>query len=280
MARTYSSVPLDEEESLNGNGNGNRGQHDGLDEKWSWRDATESIPERLKRISPHWMWVAHGFLLTCSILILALSYCVVSMNHGAMSRVSLRAAYLFCGLAPAAKAIQYEIQHFDLPPMPVGPFVGKGKAVDEAWEAISGIGDTMVSKDEMIKMGHDPEGTLQITDPDTGKKGYRVAVEVFHQLHCLNLLRQANYKTHYKPLGGDIADAPMDLHGHLDHCIDALRQFVMCQGDVNVFPFRFPFGDDDPWPDYAGQHVCRNFDAIRKWGVEHTVRKGKDEPEH
>lgn len=54
----------------------------------------------------------------------------------------------------------------------------------------------------------------------------------------------------------------------------------MCQGDVNVFAFRFPFGDGDPWPDYTTPHVCRNYDRIRTWAVEHTVRQGKDEPEH
>jgi len=138
----------------------------------------------------------------------------------------------------------------------------------------------MVSRAEMIKMGLDPKGALEITDPATGKRGYRVAIEVFHQLHCLNLLRQANYKSHYSPLGGDVSAENEDLHGHLNHCIDALRQFVMCQSDVNVFPFRFPFNDGDPWPDYETQHVCRNFDGIKRWAVDHAVAQGVDEPEH
>jgi hypothetical protein len=132
----------------------------------------------------------------------------------------------------------------------------------------------------MLKMNMDPTGALQVTDPKTGRRGYRVAVEVFHQLHCLNLLRQANHKAHYAPQGGDTAAEPADLHGHLDHCIDALRQFVMCQSDTNVFPFRFPFNDGDPWPDYSSPRMCRNFEKIREWAVEHGVEQGVDEPEH
>jgi len=142
------------------------------------------------------------------------------------------------------------------------------------------VPDTMVTRDEMLKMNMDPTGALEITDPSTGKRGYRVAIEVFHQLHCLNLLRQANHKAHYAPQGGDTAAEPEDLHGHLDHCIDALRQFVMCQADTNVFPFRFPFNDGDPWPDYSSPRMCRNYEKVRDWAVEHGVAQGIGEPDH
>jgi hypothetical protein len=151
---------------------------------------------------------------------------------------------------------------------------------DHANQSPTEVGDTMVSREEMIKMNLDPNGALEITDPATGKRGFRVAIEVFHQLHCLDLLRQANYKSHYAPLGGDTAAPVHDLTGHLDHCIDALRQFVMCQGDINVFAFRFPFNDGDPWPDYTTPRVCRNYGSIRKWAVDHTVAQGVDEPDH
>jgi hypothetical protein len=185
--------------------------------------------------------------------------------------------------------------------VPEGPFVGEGPEVDASWEYITDnsmsnlypylpalnanqlstkVGDIMVSREEMIKMKLDPNGALEITDPATGKRGFRVAVEVFHQLHCLNLLRQSNHKAYYAPLGGDTAAEGHDLHGHLDHCIDALRQFVMCQGDVNVFAFRFPFNDGDPWPDYTTPRVCRNYASIRQWTVDHTVAQGPDEPDH
>jgi hypothetical protein len=180
-----------------------------------------------------------------------------------------------------------------------GPFIGKGPEVDAMWDYITDgrtsnrhraahvslltmmkVPDTMISREEMIKIGLDPKGTLEITDPRTGKRGHRVAVEVFHQLHCLNLMRQNNYKSHYKAMGGDTADEPHDLSGHIDHCIDALRQFIMCQGDVNVFAFRYPFGDNDPWPDYTTPHVCRNFESLRTWAIEHGVPKTPGEPDH
>lgn len=206
---------------------------------------------------------------------------------------------LILSIAPAASAVKYETQHFDLPPFTEGPFVGNGDDVDAAWDEISAsmfsnsvfgymynstnpilVGDTMISREEMIKLGLDPDTSLAITDPRDGKPGYRVAVEVFHQLHCLNLLRQNIYKDYYSPLGGDTSAAAEDLQGHLDHCIDALRQFVMCQGDIGVFSFHYPLNDGDPWPNYSTPHTCRNFDSIRQWAIDHTVPRGPDEPEH
>ncbi|KAF2005670.1 hypothetical protein P154DRAFT_483134 [Amniculicola lignicola CBS 123094] len=183
--------------------------------------------------------------------------------------------------SPVNEAIKYEIKHFDLPPIPSGPYVGEGDDIDAKWNwATDGIPDTMVSREEMLKMNMDPNGALEITDPKTGRRGYRVAIEVFHQLHCLNLLRQANHKAHYEKQGGDTSAEPMDLTGHLDHCIDALRQFVMCQADTNVFPFRFPYEDGDPWPDYSSPRMCRNYEKVRDWAVEHGVEQGVNEPEH
>ncbi|KAF2727229.1 hypothetical protein EJ04DRAFT_393297, partial [Polyplosphaeria fusca] len=217
-------------------------------------------------------WVAQAVMLSASITFFAVGLCMRSTKQGD----SIPTTW-----SPVNEAIQYETKHFDLPPVPDGPFVGKGDVVDAKWDWLTdSIPDTMVTRDEMIKMGMDPNGALEITDPRTGKRGFRVAIEVFHQLHCLNLMRQANYKSHYAAFGGDTAAEPMDLHGHIDHCIDALRQFIMCQSDTNVFPFRYPFRpevDPTPWPDYSSARTCRNFEKIREFAINHGVEQGPDE---
>ena len=77
MAKLYNSLPLDEEESLAGNGGMNRSN-----EKWSWKEVTESIPSKMQKFGPSWIWLVHAALLSISIAILAMSYCVVQMSHG------------------------------------------------------------------------------------------------------------------------------------------------------------------------------------------------------
>ncbi|OTB06921.1 hypothetical protein M426DRAFT_318631 [Hypoxylon sp. CI-4A] len=266
MSKPYRSDPLDEEPFL--------AKEEGFDEKWTESRGSHSLPDALQRLSPHWAWLCHAVLLTISFTFFALSFC-----SKASKRTDLEYTQKYSAWSPAASAVKYETQHFDLPPVVEGQYIGKGDDVDAAWDAISAIGDTMISREEMIKLGLDPGSSLAITDPD-GNPGYRVAVEVFHQLHCLNLMRQNVYKDYYSPLGGDTSAPKHDLQGHLDHCIDALRQFVMCQSDIGVFSFNFPFNDGDPWPNYSTPHTCRNFNSIKQWAIDHTVPRGPDEPEH
>ncbi|KAI1368518.1 hypothetical protein F5Y08DRAFT_267010 [Xylaria arbuscula] len=269
MARKYNPLSLDEEPFLE------KGERVESEEKLTWTDSSESLTSVTRNLSPHWIWLAHAILLSLSTLLFALSFCTKTAKISDLEYTEKYSAW-----SPAASAVEYETQHFDLPPIAEGPFIGKGDDVDAKWDYISALGDTMISHEEMTSLGLDPNSSLKITDPRNGKPGYRVAIEVFHQLHCLNLLRQNVYKDYYAPLGGDTSAPLMDLRGHLDHCIDALRQFVMCQGDVGVFSFNYPFNDGDPWPDYSTPHTCRNFESIRQWAVDHTVPRGPDEPEH
>ena len=46
----------------------------------------------------------------------------------------------------------------------------------------------------------------------------------------------------------------------------------MCQSDIGVITFHnVPGQDDGPWPDFDTRHVCRDFEAIRDWAIDHTV---------
>jgi hypothetical protein len=77
------------------------------------------------------------------------------------------------------------------------------------------VPDQMVSKSDFPKLKK-PDDAMQVTDPNTGETGYRVGIEVFHQLHCLNLLRMSTYPDHYKTISwSDTNDAPEKVREHL-----------------------------------------------------------------
>ena len=60
-----------------------------------------------------------------------------------------------------------------------------------------------------------PKTHLRAVNPKTGVEGYRVGLEVFHQLHCINLLRQVTYKDYYTKLGnGNFAGGEEELQMH------------------------------------------------------------------
>ncbi|KAK0646371.1 hypothetical protein B0T16DRAFT_160119 [Cercophora newfieldiana] len=237
------------------------------------------IPNSGLQLRKHWVWLAHAMLLSASMTFFALSLCMkgtAPSESGFLDQIST--------WSPLFPAVKYEPVKFDLTPIPKArgsPYIGYGPEVDKAWDYIANdIGDIMITEEERMQLGLSPD-SLKIQHPKTGEWGYRAGVEVFHQLHCLNLLRQALYKDEYyskKEIGGDVGDAdgPEDLNGHLDHCIEALRQNLMCHGDVSVFTFRkFPEfydqGIEDEWPDFEVNHMCRNFEMLRKWNNDHVV---------
>jgi hypothetical protein len=72
----------------------------------------------------------------------------------------------------------------------------------------------MISQEELERLDLDPT-SIKITDPKTGNEGYRAGLEVFHQLHCLNLLRQYTWRGYYKDQGGDISDDQEEIRAHI-----------------------------------------------------------------
>lgn len=77
------------------------------------------------------------------------------------------------------------------------------------------VPDQMVSMEDFPKL-QKPEDSLKVTNPNTGETGYRVGLEVFHQLHCLNLLRMSTYPDYYpKVWWSDMNDKAETVRAHL-----------------------------------------------------------------
>jgi hypothetical protein len=58
------------------------------------------------------------------------------------------------------------------------------------------------------------------------------------------------------------------LTGKSDHCIDALRQTLVCHADVSPLPFHVNRFNHKIVPELATRHTCRDFDRIREWARE------------
>jgi len=116
----------------------------------------------------------------------------------------------------------------------VSPYKGPpSPAVDAAWNALT---DTYIvaippeALDQMNKL------EAAVSFPPNSPKGaggkYVGAVEVFHQLHCLDPLRKKTHEDYYKDKGGAWKDGAEILELHVGHCIDMLRVKLMCDSDV------------------------------------------------
>ena len=56
-----------------------------------------------------------------------------------------------------------------------------------------------------------------------------------------------------------------------DHCIEILRLNTQCYADIGLFTLYMVEGDPLAWPELNTRHVCRNFDGVRQWALDHSV---------
>jgi hypothetical protein len=58
----------------------------------------------------------------------------------------------------------------------------------------------------------------------------------------------------------------------LAHCLDILRQQLMCTVDVGILG-QIWWNKEAPiaFPDFNTKHKCRNFEDVRKWAEEHQA---------
>ena len=61
------------------------------------------------------------------------------------------------------------------------------------------------------------------------------------------------------------------------HCLDIVRQQLMCTVDIGVLGqvwFQPSMSEyPEAYVDFNTKHVCRDFDAVRNWALEHQIPK-------
>ena len=58
---------------------------------------------------------------------------------------------------------------------------------------------------------------------------------------------------------------------HLDHCLDMIRQNIMCSSDIT--PITYAWSKKEQRAVAVGKvmRTCRDFEAIKQWGIGHQV---------
>jgi hypothetical protein len=55
-----------------------------------------------------------------------------------------------------------------------------------------------------------------------------------------------------------------------DHCVEHMRQYIMCAGDLTPIPTKFFPSVNHSYVDPERPHTCRNFQKVRDWVLERT----------
>lgn len=108
------------------------------------------------------------------------------------------------------------------------------------------------------------------------------SLSVYHQLHCLDGMRHAFYIMYEAAKSGERVDVenlaqPFALR-HTTHCIDFLRQKIMCNADVTV---EFVGPEHNGTIVFGKEYQCTRWPELTSWVVDRQARweKAKAEKE-
>ncbi|KAK7044215.1 hypothetical protein VNI00_007937 [Paramarasmius palmivorus] len=166
--------------------------------------------------------------------------------------------------SPALEVVEPQIKVFHVGfPGDLSPFqIPSSPELDEAWEDLYQFGISKITKDQAMLL---PNKTWPIPGDE---EHYVAELDVFHNLHCLNMVRKALDPAYYTDW--NIAENKESAK-HVSHCLDWVRQSIMCHADTSVIVWQ--------WEDWANEtivkgdvaHTCRNFEKIRDWAKERTL---------
>lgn len=219
-------------------------------------------------------WFEHArrglFLSSVAMLLLVMGFCLGrSHEHrvrgGGGSAESMAAAILGAGAGGGLLPQQAFVPEipttevvFDFPT----PYEDTSVEGDKLWDALMPIGSGFVRVPNPRRYDM-PESKAIEDDPEEAEI---YSVSVLHQLHCLGVIRDV-IKNYEKNEPSRFARG-----GHEYHCLDYLRQAVMCNGDTTLDYAELH--DDGTRRGFSGAnstHQCRSWDAIVGWAVENRA---------
>jgi hypothetical protein len=123
-------------------------------------------------------------------------------------------------------------------------------------------------------MGHNT--TLAVRFPGTiGDGGYPVFASGTHAIHCLHHIWKDHYIEELTEVQELKAGFPKMYELHYEHCVDYMRQYIMCKFDTTAVPFNWVLDHQNPTPNGNTIHKCVNWDNLQAWMKKHAV----EEPE-
>ena len=89
-----------------------------------------------------------------------------------------------------------------------------------------------------------------------------------------NLLRKLLYPDKYS------LDQSDDNIMHLSHCVDSMRQSLMCHSDIATINFFWSDEENHMKGNLETTHMCRDFSKIRQWAAARQMRGDFDPDEY
>ncbi|KAH8807614.1 hypothetical protein F5884DRAFT_880843 [Xylogone sp. PMI_703] len=126
--------------------------------------------------------------------------------------------------------------------------------IEDNWEALIGNRYFSISESEAKKAWG--EKHREYVDQMVG--GYTAGLDLFHTLHCVDMIRRTLYPDFYN------VSSP-NTRVHAEHCLNVIRQSIQCYGSTTLIPTKYFDGLESNYIDSDQLHTCRSFRTLRNW---------------
>ncbi|KAI1424879.1 hypothetical protein F5Y12DRAFT_415923 [Xylaria sp. FL1777] len=243
------------------NGDGSSACLNALDERSSSSPQWDSTDSRTSAWGGAYMqlcpWVLHVvIIITYTILFFTLISTYPSCGDS-------RATLLW---SPAQNAIDWETRVIDAIPGSTLYAGFPNPESDAAWSGLLRGINLKIFPEEMKQLGYD---SLKLKDGS----GYVATMAVYHELHCIKRVRKMIYRDYYYP---NITESEwVHRMGHVEHCLEQIRQSAICHGDVSIVPYSWIRDEehqvDVPSMQLGSLHQCVKWDKIVEWAQNRRI---------
>ncbi|KAL9064414.1 MAG: hypothetical protein Q9161_008891 [Pseudevernia consocians] len=134
-------------------------------------------------------------------------------------------------------------------------------------------GQISVSADDILRIGHN---LTSVQYPESVGGGYLATAMGTHAIHCLHYIWQDHYIDISPEVQSQKAEIPEMYERHYEHCVDYIRQYLMCKFDTTIMPFNWVLDHQNPTPNGNTIHKCVNWDFLQDWLKNRAVPMPED----
>ncbi|KAL2126056.1 hypothetical protein VTI74DRAFT_1857 [Chaetomium olivicolor] len=177
------------------------------------------------------------------------------------TRAELRRQILY---SPANEAIDWSVQKFNSGNGLHGDFIGPPRpALEKAWAELLRPMNLRLGREDILAY-HREGDAVALSDGS----GYVGSLNVYHELHCVRWLHKYVWNDKYWPDAD--AETKRKNRSHSDHCLNTLRKFAMCHGDVGPVIYSWQPGILKPGANGTA-HQCVDWPRLSRWASERAI---------
>ncbi|KAI0107267.1 hypothetical protein GGR51DRAFT_559608 [Nemania sp. FL0031] len=144
--------------------------------------------------------------------------------------------------------------------------------LDQLWDDLLFAQNIRITPQEMKILNANTTNGVRISDGD-----YVGALGVFHHLHCLNSMRKLLHASYYFHVSKSAYPKDTMTLEHADHCIDTLRQVLMCHANTAVYTAEWVADSHEPVNKLVrgkAMTACVKWDTVNDWARQRALRDG------